>query len=200
MWPTICVDDFFNDPDKVVEISKDLKFESRQFYPGTRSVGLHQVDANLFNWLSNKIIALLYPNDWENISWFNSAFFQKVPSGLKNDGWVHQDSSVEFTAIIYLSKNLDIGTSIYNRKNFYKESKAYGDKGNIKFHNCNFKETINIKGIYNRLVLFDGASHHAAHINNTGEDRLTLICFFEKLTLNSSNKQLKYMIPTSRKI
>ena len=94
MWPTICVDDFFNDPDKVVEISKDLKFESRQFYPGT----------------------------------------------------------------------------------------------------------INIKGIYNRLVLFDGASHHAAHINNTGEDRLTLICFFEKLTLNSSNKQLKYMIPTSRKI
>ena len=179
IWPTLCVDNFFDEPNKVIELSKSLHHEE------------------FFNWVSNKIMSALYPAEWPNIAWYNTAYFQKIPSGLKNDGWVHQDKSNEFTAIIYLSQNTEAGTSIYLPKTFYKESKT---KGSVKDRDFKFKETINIKGVFNRLAILDSHSYHAAHVNNSGKERLTLICFFSNIKSTVENKQLKYIVPTLKRI
>jgi hypothetical protein len=200
MWPTLCVDNFFDEPDKIIKLSDKLKYESSNVYPGKRSIKLHEQYPEFFNWVSNKIISVLYPVEWQNISWYNTAYFQKIPSGLKNDGWIHQDPSNEFTAIIYLSKDIEVGTSIYLPNDFYKKSKTKGSIKDRDLHNSKFKETINIKGIYNRLVILDSHSYHAAHINNSEKERLTLICFFSNIRSSIENRQLKYIIPTLKRI
>jgi len=200
IWPTLCVDNFFNEPNKVIEISNSLDYESSNVYPGKRSIDLHIHHEEFFNWVSNKIMSALYPAEWTNIAWYNTAYFQKIPSGLKNDGWVHQDKSNEFTAIIYLSQNTEAGTSIYLSKAFYKESKTKGSVKNRDLHNSKFKESINIKGVFNRLAILDSHSYHAAHVNNSGKERLTLICFFSNIKSTIENKQLKYIVPTVKRI
>tara|TARA_B100001939_G_C16887641_1_gene593836 strand:- start:719 stop:1330 length:612 start_codon:yes stop_codon:yes gene_type:complete len=202
IWPTLCVDNFFDEPDKIIEISSDLDYETSKVYPGKRSIDLHKKHPEFFAWVSNKIMSALYPIEWPKITWHNSAFFQKVPSGLKNDGWVHQDPSCEFTAIIYLSKDVDAGTSIYLPKTFYKTSRTHvgGSVKDRDIHNSKFKETINLKGIFNRLVILDSHSLHAAHVNNSGKERLTLICFFSNVRSSIEHQQLKYIIPSIKRI
>ena len=201
IWPTLCVDNFFDDPNKIIELSNSLDYESSSIYPGKRSIHLDIHHKEFFHWVSNKIMSALYPAEWPNISWYNTAYFQKVPSGLKNDGWVHQDISSEFTAIIYLSKDTEAGTSIYLPKTFYKESKTIKNPAKDRdLHNSKFKETINIKGVFNRLAILDSHSYHAAHVNNSGKERLTLICFFSNVRSSIENKQLKYIIPSIKRI
>ena len=200
IWPTLCVDNFFDEPNKVIELSKSLDYESSNVYPGKRSINLHIHHEEFFNWVSNKIMSALYPAEWPNIAWYNTEYFQKITSGLKNDGWVHQDKSNEFTAIIYLSQNTEAGTSIYLPKTFYKESKTKGSVKDRDLHNSKFKETINIKGVFNRLAILDSHSYHAAHVNNSGKERLTLICFFSNIKSTVENKQLKYIVPTLKRI
>ena len=46
-------------------------------------------------------------------------------------------------------------------------------------NNSYFNETINVKGVYNRLVTFDGNSFHAAHVS-LDKERLILILFFNQ--------------------
>ena len=41
IWPTLCVDNFFDEPNKVIELSKSLDYESSNVYPGKRSIDLH---------------------------------------------------------------------------------------------------------------------------------------------------------------
>ena len=33
IWPTLCVDNFFDEPNKVIELSKSLDYESSNVYP-----------------------------------------------------------------------------------------------------------------------------------------------------------------------
>ncbi len=77
IWPTLCVDNFFDEPNKVIELSKSLDYESSNVYPGKRSIDLHIHHEEFFNWVSNKIMSALYPAEWPNIAWYNTAYFQK---------------------------------------------------------------------------------------------------------------------------
>ena len=56
LWPTICVDNFFEDPGKVKEFSDTLKFNKDPLgkWPGERTMHLHEInkeffELNLFN-------------------------------------------------------------------------------------------------------------------------------------------------------
>lgn len=219
IWPTLCVDNFFNEPDKVVEFANSCKFskEGISNYPGTRTEPLHLIDPGFFEWSCKKILSLLYPNEIlkGNISWRASQHFQKVPNNLKADGWVHRDPN-EFTAIIYLSKYKNCGTSIYTPKNIYGNIKGTETKHEffknglnkdiaIKEKNNNneqFEESISFDSVYNRLILFDGQQYHAAQPfleKNSLEERLTLITFFEIVNSNDVDI-LKLPIPQSRRI
>ena len=213
IWPTVCVDNFFSNPDEIVAYANKQKFEADNRSPGRRSPLIHTLDFKFFRWSCLKILKIFYPHHLDNLNWKAKATFQKVPPTLDLDGWIHTDSKEEVTAIIYLSKQCESGTSLYERrslgKRIYEEKHKYdyfinpevtGKARAVitkarKENNEGFKETVSFKGVYNRLVMFDGAQFHAAQVHNKGsEDRLTYVVGFENISID------KYPIPESNRI
>jgi len=198
IWPTICVDNFFDDPNKVKNYAKTLIYskDPEGKWPGERTDFMHSINNDLFLLTTKKIMALLYPMTWKTFTWTCEQYFQKIPKGVyKNNGWVHRDDEKEFTAIIYLSEHKNCGTSIYHPKNFsntiintdekekcYKNTTSMNNEKIILEENNNrFEKTIHFNSKFNRLILFDGNNYHAAekfNEENINEDRLTLITFF----------------------
>ena len=224
IWPNLIVDNFFTDPDEIVEISKRYTYKNDGGYPGVRTPPLHQVDHAFFNWSTKKILAFLYPNEVPNLSWAASATFHRIPNNLPNPqlgGWVHTDSPSEFTAILYLSKE-GIGTSLFEpvspeivlakeqkMKYNYFENPKLSAKEVTKIaqakekNNSGFREILSVNGKYNRLFLFDAAHYHGVHVSKNSDlksTRLTYIIFFNKITLENSALALKYPGTESRRI
>lgn len=199
IYPTICLDNFFNDPLKVVEFSKTIEFfkDKEGEWPGERTRPLHEIDINFFNFVSCKILSILYPN----ISSFKfncGLFFQKIQNNFSNSGWIHSDINVsDFTCIIYLSSHKNCGTSIYdqkklgcyplnneNKKEVYTKNLFLEENKYLEENNNQFEESINIKSKFNRLIMFDSAQFHSAQRfteKNVLEERLTLIGFFSNI-------------------
>ena len=61
MTPTIIKDDFLRYPNKVLDLINKCEFKKDETgrWPGERSEALHNVDDNFFNWIHEKIFALL---------------------------------------------------------------------------------------------------------------------------------------------
>ena len=197
MWTNLCVDDFFNDPDKVVKLASNLEYYKDGYSPGVRSSNMAEIDKNFFNSCCNKILSLFYPNEYRGLLFSATAFFHKVdPNTI--DSWVHQDKDSVLTAIVYLNKNLKAGTSLMKKKQFTKNLQL--DYTNIKYdyfksdkqkdkkvleaqkkHLKDFDETVIYYNEYNRLIAFDALQHHMAHENKEDETRLTYITFFKKV-------------------
>ena len=156
-------------------------------------------------WIVKKILSINFPGFENNVDAKVDIFFQKIPPGVEHDGWIHTDNFAKQTAIIYLSKDNPAGTSVYLKNNFTDiigEKFLTEEKNKLKYdyfthpekfneedlkilkkqkeeNNSYFNETINVKGVYNRLVTFDGNSFHAAHVSSNKE-RLILILFFHQ--------------------
>jgi|TARA_R100000482_G_C5130455_1_gene151537 hypothetical protein len=220
IWPNLCIDNFFQEPDKVVTFANSLEYFKPEpsNYPGKRTKHIHEIDHRFFEFTCLKILSLLYPNDYKNLRWNALQTFQKIPANLKYNGWIHTDSDHEFTSIIYLSKFLNCGTSIYHSKNTYgyitnekikneyfkyNDPKLYSKTAKAKEENNNpFEETIKFNSRYNRLILFDGSSYHASNVfnhNNSKEERLTLITFFNTVE-RIDGLNLKKPLTTMRRI
>lgn len=219
LYPFLCVDNFFNDPDEIVEYSKKFKYESSQNYPGKRTESLHVLDMDFYLWVNDKILSVLYPNDHNNLYYRAGTHFQTVPSGLEHDGWVHYDDC-EFTCIIYLNKNKNCGTSIFSpiqqhyrcdeqkgKSLYYQDPTSYLNVNSLKDekkqNNDKFEESIIVKSKYNRMILFDGFMFHAADPfldQHSTEDRLTLISFFFGVQFKAGERNLKYPISQMRRI
>tara|TARA_B100000085_G_scaffold20531_1_gene17416 strand:+ start:762 stop:1409 length:648 start_codon:yes stop_codon:yes gene_type:complete len=201
MYPNFTiVDNFLNDPDYAVEISNQIEYRSSPDgrWPGKRSAGLHLDNRDFFYHVCNKIFSIFYESEPDY--WHMSLEFQKIlpydrdQYDKKNRGWVHADMNCQFGGVIYLNKNPepDTGTSMYQLKNdklifdndikekFYRGEMS--SEENLKYQknydkmNERYVETVNVKNVYNRLVLIDGKTWHAAQTFGTKE-RLTL-CFF----------------------
>ena len=221
IWPTLVFDNFFTDPDKIVEISKRYKYINEGSYPGVRTDYLHSIDYAFFNWSTLKILTLLYPTEVRHLKWQAHSHFQKVSADLEF-GWIHRDIPAEFTAIIYLSKD-EIGTSLFEpispeivtpdevanvKYNFFKNTNISAEERSKvaeakEKNNAKFRETLSIKGKYNRLVLFDSSHYHTAHVFKGSEpdvERLTHITFFDKIVLGDNKRNLKYPGSESRRI
>jgi hypothetical protein len=197
IYPTICLDNFFNNPLKVVEFSKTLEFfkDDKGTWPGQRSKALHEIDLNFFNSFGSKVMSILYPNI-EKITYNCSLVFQKISNTYINEGWVHNDPN-DLTCIVYLSSHKNCGTSIYDSKkvcssfvntekkeNMYIKNLLSEEKKYLTENNNQFEETIIIKSKFNRVLMFDAAQFHAAQKfleDNISEDRLTLIGFFNNI-------------------
>jgi hypothetical protein len=214
IWPTVCVDNFFDDPIKVKNFALNLNYKKdpEGKWPGERTDYLHAIDRNFFEYVCTKIIRLLYPMDYSNI-YFNAVQnFQKVNGGVfKNQGWVHTDFPKEITAIIYLSEHKNCGTSLFYKKDFNfnlihndKKQEMYKNtKKDFSFflneNNNQFEKTLTINSKFNRLVLFDSSHYHAADKFNDSsikEDRLTLVTFFNQI----GGENIKYPIPEMKRI
>ena len=205
-FPTIIVDDFFEDPHKIIELANSLEYTDASGdnyrWPGKRSTLLHEVDYDLFNNIVVQVLRTYYP--FANLS-YNSASlsFQKI-SSVHEDGWTHRDEN-PITFIIYLNetKISGAGTSICIPKNpnhdnteiisnDNKKRESFKDPNKVKEYesyrlenNNQFEETIRVNNVFNRCVIFNGHSYHKANGFNTidnSEDRLTLIGFIHDFT------------------
>jgi len=216
MWPTLIVDNFFDDPDKIINFSKPLTYKPAENHrwPGTRSPQLDQVDKEFFNWSTKKIMMLLFPMNIGNIKWKALQHFQKIPyKTYGKKGWIHKDDVGEFTAIIYLSHHPKSGTSLYKPK-YFSSHPLYVDK-KIEFYknpensrtgehwrkksSSHFEKVVDLHSNFNRLILFDGHQWHGAENHGTEkEDRLTLITFFMDVA-NEGGDPLRYPVPMMRR-
>ena len=104
-FPTIIVDDFFEDPHKVIQLANSLDYidsaEVNYAWPGKRSTPLHEADYSFFNDTVVKVLTTYFP--FAKVS-YNDArlLFQKV-SSIYEDGWTHRDENL-ITFIIYLNE------------------------------------------------------------------------------------------------
>jgi len=213
LFPTTVVDNYFNDPDRIVEYSKKLEwgFDPEGKWPGQRSSTLGEVDYDFFSFHCNKLLSVIYPENTNDITYVAESYFQKISSEYNNGGWIHCDEPKELTAIVYLSHHKNCGTNIYEHKHHFPIQKHLEEKKKVykskdfsnekKFlleNNENYEESISVKSKYNRLILFDsylwhGANHYVDKENL--EDRLTLVTFF-----HSINKQgIKYPVSQMRR-
>ena len=123
-YPITIVDNFFDNPDDIVELAKSFKYYSPDTgnWPGTRTKQMHLEDHRFFTYFGQKIHLLFHDNCPDQ--WTMQCHFQNIrpfAKGNKNRGWVHQDIDTHFGGIVYLSKNPEpnTGTSIYKTKQGY---------------------------------------------------------------------------------
>jgi hypothetical protein len=203
-WPSIIIDDFFNDFKSVVDLSNNVKYHpSDGAWPGSRSEYLSHVNRPFFEMTSYKILQALYPMNYQDLMWSARMQFQKIP--ISGTGFVHQDDD-ELSVIIYISgSNSAGGTNLYKPKAFpynrdgyvnekFKAYKKSGNKGQMKKdlsqlvnqHNSQFDCTMKVNFLPNRMFAFDCNQQHAAQ--EFGGERCILIAFFEEIRMrNGSN-------------
>jgi len=210
LFPTYIVDNFFSDPDGVVDLSNSLDFShNKKVFPGVRTQSLHTINKNFFNSSCAKMLRTIYPND-EHISFSAFAYFQRISKNMSDSGgWIHRDDTHKLTGLVYLNKKGTRGTSFFKpitpynppvnviqKQDYYKNYKKYkGDQLKIlhkaRAHaNQNFSEVTRVEGVYNRLVMFDGGEYHTEQLAPLPEDRLIYIVFFERIA--SKTQGLEY--------
>ena len=209
MYPNLIVDNFFEDPDSIVEIANNVIYQPNQegWWPGLRSNYLHNTHPRLFDSITRKITSLFFHDCNE---WSYEVFFQKVTPFTKNQydkkncGWVHLDLEYNFGGVIFLTKNpdSDTGVSLFkSKKGYYSithkeeevkkrhflvsdvEDKCF-DESYDSYHN-QFEETVKIKNIFNRLVIFNSKTLHA--VQTFGKK--------ERLTIPFFNNNISHKLP-----
>jgi hypothetical protein len=216
LWPTICVDDFFNDPLSVKNFAHTLDFKKdiEGRWPGERTEPLHNINNNFFSHTTAKIMSVLFPMNYKNLNWKALQMFQRTDGNIyRNNGWVHTDPD-EFTSIIYLSNHEKCGTSLFKKtkitsklinsefkNDYYKNTEKIKteEEKYLKENNDQFEKTLTINSRFNRLIIFDSSNLHAAEKygeEKINEDRLTLITFFTAVTGNEN----KYPISEMRRL
>ena len=204
LFNSFCCDNFFEDPDKIVDFSKTLSFSKTNKVRGVRSPCLHEINKNFFNYVNLKIINNIYPG-LGSVEFNASTFFQESIQDIC-DGWVHEDDNL-ITSIIYLTKKGTSGTSVYKKKKeydltlqpdkyeYFKNPESKNQEEILKKKNENnnkYRKTITFSGDYNRLVAFNGRTPHAADVNLNSENRLILISFINFIRVNHFPNQTFY--------
>jgi hypothetical protein len=79
IYPTIVVDDFFKYPNNIKKLSQDLIYEKDKDgkWPGERSKPIHQTNYDFFNFFNQKILSLIYPQNYLQIHFTANTFFKK---------------------------------------------------------------------------------------------------------------------------
>ena len=170
-YPTIVVENFFDNPDSVVELTTKLDFfpaKERENWPGFRSKNLLITNKKLFEFICKKFVELYFnfcsdesAFDYEDVEILFHKFNYKDEKEIK--GLIHTDQR-QLAGVIYLNKGVtdeDTGTSIYDKDN---------------------KRIVKVSNNYNTLVAYDGKRNHGATGFNDKE-RLTIVIFFKRLKL-----------------
>ena len=123
--PLTCIDNFYENPDAVVEFANSLEFSKMPgIYPGLRTDVLYNINENFFNAFCGKLFSVFFDYNQAPVNWNVQTAFQKIlpftddGDELINSGWIHLDSSAVAAGVIYLNKNTNIkaGTSMYQMK------------------------------------------------------------------------------------
>ena len=192
MFPITIIDDFLPKPDKFVDFIKTLEFKPTPTgnYPGERSKPINLIDEFLFRNISRKVITTFYAEPFPQ-AWGMDMTVQRVKPFVKskedqflpyNKGWIHTDTGEMAVGVLYLDKDpIDsTGTIFYEaddicpsagfnwmdiKENHYKGEKKYTrEEYNEAFiaNNSQYKKTITVENVYNRLIVFRGNQYHSA--------------------------------------
>ena len=200
-YPITIVDDFFEDPDGIVEMANELKYYTPNTgnWPGQRTKNLHVEEPRFFTHFGSKLHLLFYETVPEY--WNLQCHFQMIhpfcddKNSKKNRGWIHRDIDTWFGGIVYLKKDPEpnTGTSVYKVKKGYSHqyakeieqkealyrSEVVSDSDYTKAYDSmrdQFEETVTVANVYNRFVMFNGNTHHGVQTFGT-TPRLTLNFF-----------------------
>jgi len=201
--PFTIVDDFFENPNQIREEALKAEYRSDPNSPGKRAPCSEYVTTLT----AKKIFSLLIDTNKHIVEGSLAITFQVVTEAM-GEGWVHSDAgNVYFAGVIYLTPNapIDGGTSLYKpyknidsvllnnygyiKKDFYTHKTKEDDVKSIRKNNNElFYKTLEVKNVYNRLVMYSGNEFHAADkfFGSTMEDaRLTLVFFVTHIASNS---------------
>ena len=207
IFPTTSINNFFKEPDKVVEYAKKLKYKKSKTgsYPGERTENLSKINYEFFNSTIYSILSMYY-EDLESIGYSDTYLgfhkikpYSKSLKDIKNKGWIHHDG-VALGGLIYLNQKSypESGTNLYTPKkepvenesaiktklDFYKKKINLSQyKKEMTSMENKFTQTHTFNNIYNTLVAFDGFQWHSVDnvYCNPKEDRLTLVFFIGKV-------------------
>jgi hypothetical protein len=206
LFPTTCIDNFFDNPKAVRELACSLEYaaDPEGTWPGTRTKPLHEVAPEYNNFFNDKLLSIFYDFRKHQVNWEVTSFFQIIEAYDKeeklNVGWVHKDDSAVLAGVVYLNEDADLasGTSLFSPKymgatpintvekhNFYKLNNNISQAEYIKKREENnnlFTETITIGNVYNRIICYDGSQYHKANSFLCGDKpRLTQVFFVKNL-------------------
>jgi len=216
-FPTVCVDNFFDDPQSIKTLSSFFPYEKcpEGIWPGERTESLHILCEEVYNQFFSRFFRLYYNFDFEPVNWKASLFFHKTkPYGEDrelNCGWIHNDDDCVVGGLVYLNEDndLDAGTSIFSclDTDKYLEStdrvelkrKLYrGDELDIEDYKkryrdfeSNFVETSRFQNVYNRLVAYDGNTYHRANSFNGVDEKERLALVFFVFEVNAQTVPLR---------
>lgn len=210
-FPLTVIDNFYENPMGVREFALkqsykyNYEWDSPNIYPGARTEDIKDLDESFFDAFWKKIFSTFIDFDsvMYDLNLDVSSTFQFITGNYDYD-WIHQDGDVVFSGVVYLTPDASMyaGTSLYVPNNTFDLEKniEYG-KSKIKYYttnvkddnyifnrlllNCMFDETVNVKNIFNRCVLYEGNIFHGANrfFGKTKEDaRLTQV--FSVLSMN----------------
>lgn len=213
MFPTTCIDNFYNDPLSVVKLASSLEyFDTHGSYPGKRTKPLHIVSEEFFNIFTEKLFSVFFDYESYRVNYRVITCFQKIipftnkVDNILNSGWIHRDNGIVGAGVIYLNEKptTKCGTSFYNlndgddvpvdwslRDNFYlgknKEVDEYRNK-KIEYESL-FERTLEVGNVFNRLVLYDSNIWHkeTSFFTDDGYPRITQVFFIVDLKTNQKS-------------
>lgn len=156
MYPTIVLENFFDEPNNLVELSKTYEYFEPQhlkdWWPGERTNEI--MDINLKNLVFTKVLNL-YFKKW--VSYKGTMFFHRTSKnthkGYGSTDHIHNDTDVIIAGLIYLNNNSS-STAIYDE---HKRKKMI------------------VNNNFNTMVTYDAKQNHGPIL--TEEERITIPFF-----------------------
>lgn len=191
MFPISVVDNFFRNPEDVVDFAKSVKYNPpRGNYPGVRSDEIKELDNDLYETVLEKIFYIFYErplSDFSEIDCGMSFLKQEsIPNpGNFQYGFIHRDIFEMLAGVIDLS---EIGDSpnttifscqeplalptndamlMYYKHELYTSGEVDDEVSYIKRRktfDSQFSENVVMKNAFNRLLLFPAGKPHAVEI------------------------------------
>jgi len=198
----VCKNNFFNNPDKIVELANRMEYEKSKRYPGKRTINLlESTDAEIKSFgifVAKKIAREVFPGISQFVIHISFHINEVYNDTIANAGWIHNDD-VTLAGLVYLTpteKNISSGTSIFlkhgeesfttedfpSRTEFNSTSVVTEEyKKDLKLNHANFEETIKIGNLYNRLIAYDSNLWHRPNNFQTStlDPRITLLFFID---------------------
>jgi len=171
------VENFFENPQTILDLSKNLEFYTFDKHPessvvgryaGKRTLQLHNICPELFDSLCYGVVSQLVDfSKVESCDWRVSAYFSLINSedDIPEIQVIHQDVDVLYAGVIYLNQNPNkhSGTSFYKKDN---------DK---------YKLVYEFENKFNKMILYDATIPHG--ISKFVDDRLSLLFFIKDLKI-----------------
>lgn len=204
-------DNYFENPEAVIELSKQVNYSRATYYPGERTGNLLGIEdkhiKNFADWFADRISFDIFPGIrmYELMLCFHRNFPSDNP--YYNRGLIHNDVG-NLAGLIYLTPgehNLDTGTSIFDNESIprtepceldtdaeaLKEFYLYdnitpnyvkGFENNLKTFESG--ETIRVGNKFNRLIAYDSKLWHRPNSFKTevNQPRLSLLFFVSQFS------------------